>query len=71
MMESRFVKQARRYCCHIDSATGARCENVPEWELWDDGDPDDPYSYVDTCTAHIAALLTDAREHRLYPLPVP
>ena len=52
-------------CCYIGPKSGFQCGNDPEWRIvWGDG-PDD---YTESCTRHVGEMLTDALEHRIYPL---
>lgn len=46
-------------CCVVE------CEKVAEWEIRTGQGPDD---YTHACTAHVGDLLTDAEEHRVYPV---
>jgi hypothetical protein len=55
----------KRHCCHVDQETEARCDQPAEWEIWND--PYHPYEdNTDSCTAHVGAMLTDAKEHKIY-----
>ena len=52
-------------CCKID------CDAIAEWHIWDGKHPEFDH-YVLACTEHVGDLLTDAPEHKIYPLqPVP
>jgi hypothetical protein len=48
------------YCCHIP------CSRAAEWEIWHTSG--DPYDSTHACTEHVGELLTDAPEHRIYPI---
>jgi hypothetical protein len=50
---------AQNHCCKIG------CEKKAEWQIWHGNSPDD---YTESCNEHIGDLLTDAPEHRIYPL---
>ncbi len=67
---------ARSHCCYIEQgkaillSDGWSIEDVPcvspaEWEIVHGPTVDD---YTHACTAHVGALLTDAPEHRIYPI---
>jgi hypothetical protein len=47
------------YCCFLP------CESYAEWTIVTGPSPDD---VTESCTAHVGELLTDAAEHRVYPL---
>jgi hypothetical protein len=53
------------HCCYIDPETDRPCERAAEWSIYHGPRHDD---YTHACTAHVGALLTDAYEHRVYPL---
>lgn len=53
------------HCCFIDPETQRPCECLAEWLIYDGPRHDD---YTHACTAHVGALLTDADEHRVYPM---
>ena len=53
------LKKEGRFCCHIP------CDQPAEWQIWYGDGPDD---FTESCTEHIPALLTDAPEHRIYPI---
>lgn len=68
------VSMATNPCCFIpdDQQEAARndrpytgCQNEAEWEIWSGPSTDD--STV-ACTDHVGRMLTDAPEHRIYPL---
>lgn len=53
-----------RHCCHVG------CGRPAEWVLDPCiGNPLD--RYTEACTFHVGELLTDAPEHRLYPIGEP
>ncbi len=66
-----------RYCCYIDndapvlnpdkwSLGKEPCQNPAEWIIIVPGSaPDD---YTEACTAHVGMLLTNAPEHRVFPI---
>lgn len=56
---------ADRMCCFVEPGTGASCALAAEWELWPSTVV---YEFVDSCTAHIGALLDDAPYTRIYPI---
>jgi hypothetical protein len=41
------------------------CDKQAEWAIYD-GDGIEDYTH--SCTAHVGELLSDAPEHRVYPL---
>lgn len=55
----------KSWCCYIDEKTGESCHAKAEWELRHGHGIDD---YTHCCTEHVGVLLTDAAEHRIYPL---
>lgn len=44
---------------------GERCARPAEWEIHYGTDP---YDVTDACSGHLGALLSDAPEHRIYPI---
>lgn len=57
----------QRFCCFItdqESLTG--CPNDAEWVLT--YDPFGLDDYTETCMEHLGPMLTDANEHRIYPI---
>lgn len=54
-------------CCYLEGghSNGARCERSAQWTIVFGETPDD---YTEACSAHVGELLTDAPEHRIYPL---
>jgi hypothetical protein len=52
------------HCCYI-TPTGVMCGNPAEWEVYHGQHEAD---YTHACTEHVGALLTDAPEHRVYPI---
>lgn len=64
------------YCCFIsdEEAEGKLpeellvthgCSADAEWRIVHGDGPDD---YTESCTEHVGFMLTDAPEHRIYPL---
>lgn len=49
----------KHHCCQIG------CEEKAEWNIVWGNSPDD---YTHACTKHVGELLTEASEHRIYPL---
>lgn len=49
-------------CCHTN------CDEDAQWQIFDGPTPDD---YTESCTAHVGELLSDAAEHRVYPIVHP
>lgn len=51
----------RLFCCVIG------CNADAEWEIWDG---ESPYfdHFTHACTDHVGALLSDTREHHVYPV---
>jgi hypothetical protein len=47
------------------ASPGERCTRPAEWEIAYSTDPNDR---TDACTEHVGALLSDAAEHRIYPI---
>jgi hypothetical protein len=54
-----------RSCCYIKKDSGVACSNVAEWAIIHGPTVDD---YTEACTEHVGDLLTDAPEHRIYPI---
>lgn len=54
-----------RHCCFINQRNGQPCGSAAAWQVWHGPSPDD---YTETCTTHIGEILTDAPEHRIYPI---
>ena len=52
-------------CCFIEPHTGAGCYLPAQWRITYGNTADD---YTESCEQHAGALLTDAPEHRVYPL---
>jgi hypothetical protein len=52
--------EEKPYCCHIP------CSGAAQWEIWHVSG--DPYDSTHACTEHVGELLTDAPEHRVYPI---
>ncbi len=46
-------------CCKLD------CDANAEWLIVNGVTPD---SYTESCTAHVGELLSDASEHKIYPI---
>lgn len=46
-------------CCKLD------CTHKSEWVIYDGDGIED---YTEACTAHVGDMLSDAPEHRVYPL---
>ncbi len=44
---------------------GIGCQKDAEWEIWHGNGPDDN---TVACTEHVGEMLTDAPEHRIYPV---
>lgn len=44
---------------------GVGCGKNAEWEIWSGNSPDDS---TDSCTEHVGEMLTDAPEHKIYPI---
>jgi hypothetical protein len=57
----------RLTCCYIGEKTKLECGNDAEWEIWHGVGPDDNTL---SCTRHVGEMLTDAAEHRVYPVDV-
>lgn len=58
-----------RHCCYIaPDGAGLRCSAPAEYEIWHGTGIEDN---TDSCAAHIADLLTDATEHRLFKIARP
>lgn len=55
----------KRICCFIDPATDTPCGAEAEWCLLGSNAV---YEFVDSCTAHVGALLDDAPETRVTPI---
>ncbi len=54
----------KRTCCFMsDDQVG--CEKLAEWSIIHGASPDD---YTETCTEHLGAMMTDAPEHKVYPI---
>lgn len=51
------------FCCHIED--GTPCDRDAEWEIYHGNGRED---YTHSCTAHVGEMLTDAYEHRVYPI---
>jgi len=51
-------------CCYINP-DGIHCRAPAAWVIVDGPAPE---AYTHACTAHVGALLTDAPEHRVYPV---
>ena len=51
-------------CCYIGDA-GDDCSKPAEWVIVHGSGPDD---YTEACRRHVGDMLTDAPEHRIYPL---
>ena len=51
-------------CCFIDRE-GDDCGRVAEWGIYHGSEP---HEYTESCTGHVGDLLTDAPEHKVYPL---
>lgn len=59
-------------CCFIpddqqDGANVIGCLKEAEWRIVY-GNGSDPDGYTESCTSHVGEMLTDAPEHRIYPL---
>jgi len=52
-------------CCYIAPMLGLQCGHSAEWRICWGATPDD---YTESCTRHVGEMLTDAPEHRIYPL---
>lgn len=52
-------------CCYIGEVSGVHCGNPAEWSIWHGESPDDNTL---SCTRHVGEMLTDAQEHRVYPI---
>lgn len=48
-------------CCKLG------CEHKAEWRIFNGPGPED---YTEACTPHVGELLSDAPEHRVYPIVV-
>jgi hypothetical protein len=55
--------KSERKCCFLENNT-VPCSVDAEWEIHDGS----PFETVDACTKHVGDLLSDAPEHRIYPL---
>lgn len=64
----------QRYCCFIseDQQPKAKagevvpgCQKDAEWEIRSGDGPDD---FTDSCTEHVGEMLTEAPEHKIYPI---
>lgn len=49
----------KQHCCHIG------CQERVDWRIAHDDGPD---GYTEACTKHVGDLLTDAQEHKVYPI---
>ena len=54
----------KRDCCFM-FRDGLLCEAGASWQIWHGPSPED---YTEACTDHVGELLTDAPEHRVYPI---
>lgn len=45
--------------------SGIGCPKTAEWQIWHGTSPDDN---TFSCTEHVGEMLTDAPEHRIYPV---
>lgn len=53
-------------CCYLDRNNhGGDCENPAEWII---RHGEDACEYTISCTEHVGPMLTDAVEHRIYPI---
>lgn len=68
------MSEEKNICCFIpeDQQEAAKrgekvagCPDKPEWRIVYGASSDD---YTESCTAHVGPMLTDAPEHRIYPL---
>ena len=50
-----------RACCYPD------CDQPAEWAIWVPNEH--PAEMTDSCSEHLGAMMTDAREHRVYSIP--
>lgn len=53
------MTENERICCFPD------CEKLAEWVIVHGQAPDD---YTESCSVHVGELLTDAPEHKIYPI---
>lgn len=51
-------------CCYIDHG-GNACSKKAEWAIVSGPSVDE---YTESCQAHVGNLLTDATEHKIYPI---
>ncbi len=58
------MKKGEAHCCCIGD-DGNGCAAPAEWVL-EHGYGFEAYTHV--CTAHVGAMLTDAHEHRIFPI---
>lgn len=56
---------SEHYCCYIAPSSGFQCGNDAEWQIWSGPHPDD---LTESCTRHVGEMLTDAPEHKIYPV---
>lgn len=56
----------RNDCCYIGEHVGLQCGNEAIWRICNH--PYGPDDYTDSCTRHVGEMLTDAPEHRIFPL---
>jgi hypothetical protein len=52
-------------CCFIGPKSGYQCGSDAEWRIVHGSTSDD---YTESCTRHVGEMLTDAPEHKIYPL---
>lgn len=52
-------REGKEHCCLPD------CASPAAWIIWYGPLP---YDYTEACTAHVGEMLTDAAEHKVYPV---
>lgn len=54
-------------CCHVNEKTDARCPNEADYDIYD-GPEFSNDTNTHSCASHLADMLTDAHEHRIFRL---
>jgi len=57
------MNKSELFCCFVGDS--GRCEALAEWIVAYGASPDD---LTHSCTTHVGELLSDAKEHRIYPI---
>ena len=55
-----------RLCGYVNTETRARCKAKAEYEIYTTNAHEENEQPTNTCAAHIAEMLTDAFEHRIF-----